>query len=178
MSHQRKLVKKLGDIPKEITDAIYTYGVAVEVASEEAIQKSAKQTKNFMKRKSVTPLEERQRYSKGGKKGGGKPLKHYRTMFKIYSPRKKRKDYHWRVVGNQYYRLDHLLEDGHVVYNGAGGPHPIDNAKRVRRGIPESGYVTDETTYYKLWNKGYKFADASFYGDLLDILEASGCISK
>ena len=172
MSHQRKLVKKLGDIPKEITDAIYTYGVAVEVASEEAIQKAAKQTKNFMKRKSVTPER------KEGERKKNDP-KTYRTMYKVYSPRKKRKDYHWRVVGNQHYRLDHLLQDGHEVYNQYGGPYVIDDKKRVHRGIEGSGW-TDEnhTTYYKMWDKGYKFADASFYGDLLDILEDSGCIEK
>lgn len=162
----------LGDIPKEITDAIYTYGVAVEVASEEAIDKSAKQTKSFMKRKNVTP----ERKESERKQNDPKP---YRTMFKVYSPKKKRKDYHWRVVGNKHYRLDHLLQDGHEVYNKAGGPYPITKENRVHRGIKGSGWTDDmHTTYYKMWDKGYKFADAAFYGDLLDILEASGCIQK
>lgn len=168
----RTKIYRLGAVPKEIADAIYSYGVAVEVASEEAVDKAAKQTKNFMKRKNVTPER------KESERKNGDP-KAYRTLFKVYSPRKKRKDYHWRVVGNKHYRLDHLLQDGHLSYNQYGGPYVIDDKKRVHRGLTGSGW-TDEnhTTYYKMWDKGYKYADASFYGDLLDILEASGCIEK
>lgn len=171
---QRRLVK-LGDVPKAITDAIYEYNVAVEVASEEAVKKSATQTRNFMKRKTVTP---EQKASERTKKRD-KNRKPYRTVFKVYSPKKKRKVYHWRVIGNQHYRLDHLLQDGHEVYNKAGGPYEIHNENRVDRGISGSGWADNmRTTYYKMWEKGYKFADESFYGDLLDTLEDSGCITR
>ena len=162
----------LDDVGKVLQEYLYQFGVATYIAMEDGTEMTANDTKNFMKKKSISPTGEgRQKETKSGKT----TTVHYRTAYRVYKPKKRKADKGddiWRVVGSRSYQLDHLLEDGHVVKNHKNGSNlPIHAENRVKSSV-KSAHYDDEyhTTQFDMWENGYKHAEEKYVGNVLKAL--------
>lgn len=164
-------LKEAGDALK---DYLYQFGIASYIAMDDGMEKTAQDTKNYLKRKTVSPTGQGKPYET---KSGKTSTKHYRTSFRVYKPRKKAikngADPMWRVIGSKAYQLDHLLEDGHVVkWHKNDSNHPIDPRNRVHSSVTSAHYRDEyHTTQYDQYENAYNdVASEVFVSNILKAL--------
>lgn len=130
-------------------------------AMDDGLQDTADEAKEYLKQGNITPTDNVTHIRRDGKN-----KEPYRTTYKVYKPAEKtRKRTNWRVIGNSDYRLDHLLENGHIVRNSYSGKDGRPNNYPVKhRGnygsFPKAKVKDDKhTTSFNMWDGAYDLTE-------------------